>query len=129
MAKDHFGSGSGKGFTFIEVLVAISLLSVGIVAIFRIFFGSVSTMEHIKNRFDAHFFIEEKKWQLDDAIRRKIISQAYTDRDITETIPQFTVISRIQKNTEPIDFYIAEITATWKENNKDMMVQRRIYLQ
>lgn len=63
------------GFTLIEVMVTVSILSFGILMLFRSFFISVDAVQYASNRLNAQVWLEEKMWEEMDLLRRmKVLS-------------------------------------------------------
>lgn len=49
-----------RGFTLVELLVASSILAIGIVAVIRSFLGAVSALDSLNNRFAALQYLESR---------------------------------------------------------------------
>jgi type II secretion system protein I len=49
-----------KGFTLVELLVAVSILAVGAVGVLRSFLGAMSVLDHVNNRLSAVLVLDEK---------------------------------------------------------------------
>jgi prepilin-type N-terminal cleavage/methylation domain-containing protein len=57
-------SSSLRGFTLIEVILSIMILTLGIVSVQRVFMGSLSALNVIENWSEAERLLEEKIWHL-----------------------------------------------------------------
>lgn len=68
MAKVN-GAQRRRGFTLIEVILSIVILSVGIVAVQRVFIGSLSALSVIENWSQAERLLDEKIWGLGREVR------------------------------------------------------------
>ena len=64
-------SQSCRGFTLIEVILSIVILSVGIVSVQRVFIGSLSALSVIGNWSQAEGLLEEKIWSLGREVREQ----------------------------------------------------------
>jgi prepilin-type N-terminal cleavage/methylation domain-containing protein len=49
-----------RGFTLVEMIAAISILSIGIVAVLRSFLGVSAVLDSVQNQIDAVCFLESK---------------------------------------------------------------------
>ena len=59
-----------KGMTLIEVLLAVVVLSIGLVAVHRALLASFQTLKYAENRLEAERILSEKKWELEDYLSR-----------------------------------------------------------
>ncbi|MBU0634195.1 MAG: prepilin-type N-terminal cleavage/methylation domain-containing protein [Candidatus Omnitrophica bacterium] len=69
MKKERFYEGrrgGKKGFTLIEVMIAVVILSVGIIVIYESFLISLDTLKLFFNRLNANLILTEKLWQTQD---------------------------------------------------------------
>lgn len=55
-----------EAFTLVEMMVAVSILGIGIVLISRSLLGSVSVLESLQNRIEAVYFLEYKMSGLEE---------------------------------------------------------------
>lgn len=118
-----------KGFTFFEVLIAISILAFGLTAIFRIFFGSVSALQNIKNRIEAHLFIEKKIWDT-----RNLVKQSYVMTDFNQQSNQgegvpFDCDIKLRKMEKFPKLFSLEITVSWNERSRNIKVSRQLFIK
>lgn len=60
------GSYLGKGFTFIEVLLAVSILAVGLVSVLRAYATSTNAMEKIQYDMDSVFLLKIAMGQIEE---------------------------------------------------------------
>lgn len=61
--KLHYRRPFVRGFTLVELLVAASILAIGIVGVLRSFLSSVSGLESVRNRFQALQFLQRQTEQ------------------------------------------------------------------
>lgn len=59
-----------QGFTLIEVMVTVVVLSLGIVLIYEALFTSVNAFSYCSNYFKTASWTEEKIWQAQDNLSR-----------------------------------------------------------
>ena len=60
------GSSPGKGFTLIEVLLAVSILTVGLVGVLRVYATSTNAMEKIQYDMDSVFLLKIAMGQIEE---------------------------------------------------------------
>jgi hypothetical protein len=49
-----------KSFTLVELLLAVSILAIGIVGVLRSFLGAVTVLDHVNNRLVAIRYLDER---------------------------------------------------------------------
>ncbi|MFH1767802.1 MAG: prepilin-type N-terminal cleavage/methylation domain-containing protein [Candidatus Omnitrophota bacterium] len=118
-----------KGLTFVEVLVAVAVVSLSLVSIFRVFFETISIRQHLKNRIEAQIYLEENKKEIQNIINEKSIAGEYVNYTSEGKSPRFTLISRIKKLRQFNKIYQLEITVSWKEKGRNVSLRRFVYLR
>lgn len=107
---------SNKGFSLLEVIVAIAILSTAIVVVMRAFTSVISAVKVSQNITFACFFAEDKLWKLENAFaleesneQDSKFSYAYelTDTDVPELKALKLKVSWDEKRSNPysLDFY------------------------
>ena len=59
-----------RGFTLVEILVAVSILSMGIVSIFQTFFVNIDLLSHYKDYLNVMPWVDEKIWEAQNQLMR-----------------------------------------------------------
>lgn len=93
-----------KGFTLLEVLIAVALLSISMLGIYRLSFASVSTSEYAKRKA----YVNETAYQ-------RILEQMnYKGRDFRDkkTLPDGTEIKFTSEQTRAVYEGVYEIKFT-----------------
>lgn len=62
--------GRKRGFTLVEILVAVSILSMGIVSIFQTFFVNIDLLSHYKDYLNVMPWVDEKIWEAQNQLMR-----------------------------------------------------------
>ncbi len=60
---------SNKGLTLLEVLVAVAILGLGIVFVFRAFFSVLEAEKRSQNIMESYFLAEDYLWQIEVSLR------------------------------------------------------------
>lgn len=110
-----------KGLSLVELMVAVSILCVGIVLVIRSFLTAMAALEHSQNKISAIHFLEKKMAELEQKAIEEGGIESGSERD------------RTQINSRPAEwnFQIAPITideatdevnevmltVSWKEGN------------
>ena len=61
--------GNPKGYTLLEALCAVTVISIGVVLIFPTFFKSANLLAHLSNRFEANLLLENIAAETDSYLR------------------------------------------------------------
>ncbi|MBF0569153.1 MAG: prepilin-type N-terminal cleavage/methylation domain-containing protein [Candidatus Omnitrophica bacterium] len=119
-----------KGLTFIEVMVTVVVLSVGLVAIYRSFFIGIDYLNHLSCRLHALNLIESKI--------------AFAEKDF-QSLKDFDIgpmSETVVINNRPVEFHYAidlkpvgkllsvfslDITLSWEERGHVVSVSRSAY--
>ena len=122
-----------RGFTFVEMMMALVILSTGIISIYRAFFVSLDIINHISYRLEGLHLLNEKIAQIerDVAFDKQIPFGSKKDIDI-KTINGKNVNFEYNldlKSVENIE-RLAELTLTlkWTEHGRQVQINRTLYL-
>jgi len=110
------------GFSLVELMIAVSILSIGIVAVLGSFLNSAYLLDSLQNRLMAINFLEAKISDL----RQKAIEEEGVDPDSSqEEITLGNRLAEFKLEIEPLDVeglkdYInkAKLSISWQEGNK-----------
>jgi len=121
-----------KSFTLVELMIAVSILSIGIVVVLRSFLTTQEVLETAVNRLSAIRFLEEKMGELEEmAAENKEIIAEDSPRETKEEevalgsrqaifrteIAPLEIAAEEETKKSPIDE--VTLTLSWKEGNKD----------
>ena len=129
----HSSLYSSRAFTFIEIMITLSILSAGIVMIYRSFFMCLNAVQHLSNRWEAYQFIEEKFETLEQQLREQgdtsFIRGNFSDwGEVAGQKLRFDYTLNVNLITNAPGAYIAEIDLSWKERNRTITLHRQAAL-
>jgi prepilin-type N-terminal cleavage/methylation domain-containing protein len=105
------------GFTLIEVLVSLLILTIGVVFIFEFIFSSAVTLKHIENRVNAYFFMNQQRWTADQLVRGSANLADYGDTVVINGLSCWSEID-MQKSFGLSDLFGVNIKIGWQEGKK-----------
>ena len=123
-----------KGFSFLEVMVAVMVLSAGLVLIYKSFFIVLDYTNHLACRLQADILLDEKI----AALNRLLQDQ----NQLTLVVPP-PVIDQVTIANKPVDFrytldfhsvenykglFGLEISISWMEGTRRIQLSREAYL-
>lgn len=121
-----------KGFTFIEVLVTLVILSVGIIAVFRSFLLSLDYLTHLNNRLYATILIDDRIDVTQRILRNYKSLPLGNSEDITVDIgskeKKYLYQTKISEISGYIDFFELELSLQWQEKGRNIKLSRFAYL-
>ena len=121
-----------KGFTFIEVLVTLVILSVGIMAVFRSFLLSLDYLIHLNNRLYATILIDDRIDVTQRILRNYKSLPLGNTEDITVDIgskeKKYIHQTKISEISGHIDIFELEMSLQWQEKDRNIKLSRFAYL-
>jgi prepilin-type N-terminal cleavage/methylation domain-containing protein len=66
-----FRSAYKKGFTLVEVILSVVILTVGVISVQKILIGSLSALSVIENWDQAEWLLQGKIWEVERKMREK----------------------------------------------------------
>ncbi len=118
-----------RGFTFLEVLLAISIFSFGAIYIFTIFSNTSSAMRHLGNRATAFLIMDTKVWDAKAYLDTSIIPGGYNLSSKEGNNPEFNCKSNLSRLEQYSNMYKLDLNISWREQNKNISLNRIIYLK
>ncbi|MDD5594748.1 MAG: prepilin-type N-terminal cleavage/methylation domain-containing protein [Candidatus Omnitrophica bacterium] len=110
-----------RGFSLIELMVVVSILSIGIVLVIRSFLNSAKALNISQNRISAANFLEKKMAELEEkAFLEKGVIPATAQENIKLGFLNATYASEIAPiSAEGLDKFLSEakLDLSWKEGN------------
>jgi len=118
-----------QGFTLIEVMVTVAILSFGILAIFESFFISLDAFSYYSNYLDAQGWINEKIWQIQDQLIKTGSLIAGDDSGFFSVKNRnFNWATSISPIDEEYGLYKLGVSLFWREGSRERFVYRGAYV-
>lgn len=101
------------GFTLLEIMVTVSILSFGIVALYPSFFMSADVVGYASDQITVGMWAQKKMWEQEDSFYRLQKAEAPVERG---TFQDGQRVFSWEKTIEPIDTGLAALTlnVSWK---------------
>ena len=122
-----------RGFSFLEVMVAMMVLSGGLVLIYKSFFIALDYINHLTCRLQANVLLDEKISELNrllqDQNQLTLVPPVAVDRVIIANKPvnfQYTLDFHSVENLQGL--FLLDISIIWREGNRWIKVSREVYL-
>lgn len=123
---------SRKGFTFMEVMVALMILSLGVVMILKSFMISMDRMTYLNARLYANTILDNQHVITERLLRaykslpvdmRKIHHLKIGPKEL-----QFVQTTNIGEVEQFVDVFNCELKLSWEENGKSFSLSRSRYI-
>ena len=121
-----------RAYTFIEVMVTVSILSLGLVMIYSALLTSLDRMSYLTNRLYAHHLLDNRIAALERMLRS--YKALPFDVDQQETINvgnkniEFTQQTIIKEVDNFLDVFQVDLTLTWMEKQRQLRMMRSAYI-
>lgn len=122
-----------QGLSFIELLVTLSILSIGIVGIYKAYFLTLNTLTHITCRLQAVSLLHNRIASIEESYKldRKIPLSAIKEKS-QAVIHNKTIEFNYQvdfSNLKDLDNILQlDLRLSWKEGPKTIQVTRSVYI-
>lgn len=120
------------GYTFVEVLLAVVIFSVGMVGIFRTFLVSMDRMSLLTNRLYANLILDNQLAQIERTF--KSFNTLPFEAEPAETIGigskqvEFTKKTIVEQLPELEDILSVECIVSWAEKGRDVQLTKTAYI-
>jgi len=130
LAQEHQPSKlrARSGFTFIEIMVTLVILSLGIVAIYRALFVSLDQISHLNSRLYVNVMLEDRLSKIERTLRAykalpfELEPQAVLDLGVKSVRlePELSIAEVVNFS----DIYRIDVAYRWQENGKTIRLSR-----
>jgi prepilin-type N-terminal cleavage/methylation domain-containing protein len=124
---------NSKGFTFIEIMMTLAVLSGGIVMLYKSFFLCLDYQNHLTYRVYASNLLEDKIAITEQMVRDyKILAfkeDAQNEEVVFHSRPMiFHVDVQVALVSDVPSLYQLTVTVSWKEQKRDVTLRRSAYV-
>jgi len=122
-----------RGFTFFELLVAVAILALGMVMIYRSFLISLDVQQHLRNRLFAEQLLEDRVatikyfFQIEQKIPPDQRSAMINSEVGYRTVP-FTLEVVESEGTPLVNMTRLDIRLSWPEQKRSFTFNRTLLL-
>lgn len=115
-----------SGFTLVEVMVSVVILSVGIIVIYESFLTSLDTLQLFFNRLNANLILTEKLWQAQDSFEQAggVFLPLRSAGEIIMANKEFDWQLNLKEWDSRQDLFIACAQVSWQEGQKLRVLSR-----
>ena len=121
-----------EGFTFIEIMVTLAVLSVSIIMIYRALFSSLEHISHLNSRLYADILLEDRIATIERALRAykalpfELNPPQAVDVGVKEI--QFKPQMKITEVGGFMDVFQIELALEWREDDRPIRLSRSAYI-
>lgn len=118
-----------RGFTFVEIMVAVSILSLGAVMAHQSNLSSLDVYGRYSRRLSIQTWAHEKIWAAKEAIYGSDAPEfGKTSGEVVRREKQFDWDLNIE-DTDIKDIYVMQLNVTWKEGRDRARLTRSGFVQ
>ncbi len=121
-----------RAFTFVEVMVTLTILSAGIIVIFKSLFYSLDQIHAMSSRLYADMLLESRSGEVERLLRVYNALPLELNRAQTIDTGNKKIDFKEQMSFEDveglIDVFRMDLSVSWKEGSRDMKLSRSSYL-
>ena len=121
-----------NAFTFIELLLAVVIFSLGITALFRSFFIALDRITYLQNRLYATVLLDNHSTDVERLLRGynalPMYLKPYSENILGPLPVKFSQDFSIEALEGFSDIFELRVTVTWDERNQQKKLTRTSYL-
>ncbi|MFH0796391.1 MAG: prepilin-type N-terminal cleavage/methylation domain-containing protein [Candidatus Omnitrophota bacterium] len=117
-----------RGFTFVEIMVTLAVLSFGLVVIYQSFLICVNALSYYSTSLEVREWLDGKTWEIDDKISRTKtpLPSSNSGTFIVRNKPVFWQ-GDIQSISRDANEYRITLSCFWKEGRRQINLSRTFY--
>ena len=120
-----------KGFTLVELMVTVTILSLGVVSVYEGFFTSLNAHAYCRNYLSVQSWMNQKIWDIQEALLRyqTLVTQKKSGnfkiggKEFKWGLHYYSLAG-----SEKINLYKIILEVNWKEGIRDINVNRSTFL-
>jgi len=120
---------ANRGFTLIEVIMTVAILSFGIVAIYEAMFVSIDTYGYYTRYLGTQDWVNERIWSIqDELMTAKELEVGQTSGHIRRGHKTFDWTMAVKQLDEEQQLYQIDLMLSWREGDRKIQTVRTAYL-
>ena len=123
---------SPKAFTFVEVMVTISILSFGLVMIYSSLLASLDRMDYLTHRLYAHHVLENRIASVERILRSyKALPFELDQKEIINVDNKEMALNletMINQVDNFLDTFELNVSVNWTQHNREIHLRRSAYI-
>lgn len=121
-------TGSKKGFTLIEIMLAVVFLALGTLLIQEGYLRSATLFGTYSNSFRARQWLAGKMWELKESVLHAETPAAGSDQgSFTESEKSFSWLTSVDARGEE-NLYLLRAEVHWNEGNRPIQIEKEEYV-
>ena len=125
-------TGKNKGFTFIEMMVTLAVLSVGIVFIYKSFLVSIDQLEYLTQRLYATVLLDNQFSAIERNLKIYKALPVSLNESLKIPIGPKTITYKQGMNIKEVedypDVFSLTLVLSWSEQRRQMTLERTGYI-
>lgn len=114
-----------RGFTLIEILLTLSIFTLGFSRLFLVFFESGAALRHVGNRLSAVVFMENAVWEAGRGRGSGSLQEVHRYNKTEPIGRQNIQISVLEQKVPGFSkLYKLEAEASWKEGKRSVSLRK-----
>lgn len=119
---------SRRGFTLVEIMVTVVILSLGILAIYESFFISLDAFNYYVNSLNAQAWINEKIWEFQNQmVAIEFLELGDKRGSFIANDKDFHWSVYVNPIDEEYDAYRLDVSLFWQEGKRERFLYRAAY--
>jgi prepilin-type N-terminal cleavage/methylation domain len=120
--------GNNKGFSLIEVMVAVSVLSLGALLIYQSFFSALDLFNYCRDYLVVASKVDEEIWQAQDSLRRLgSLAQIKNEGKFETRGKVFQWYLSYYPKDDIQDLYAIDMALSWQAGKRKAQLIRSAY--
>lgn len=122
------GGISQKGFTLIEVMISVAVLTFGVVAVYEAMLTSLDTFSLYANTLNTQSWLDEEMWEFQDRLNQSaILLIGENSADVVRNGRHFQGHVTVDPLDWDANLYKIKAQIVWQEGSRSVEVSRDTY--
>ncbi len=124
-----WSTGSKKAFTFVEIMVALAILSAGLVAVYKSLFVLLDSVGYVASRLQAQYIVDNKLWEIENNINNTLTADVLQKDTTSKKMKDFKWEIGISPIKGLLGLSNMKVAVLWQEKARQVQVARDTYLE